>query len=46
MSGGASLSPTGLNGDSGFQEGGGSLRGSVDSRRRMGRGRFVEVDHM
>ncbi|KAF1955602.1 hypothetical protein CC80DRAFT_87779 [Byssothecium circinans] len=24
----------------------GSLRGSVDSRRRMGRGRFVEVDYM
>ncbi|KAF2636065.1 hypothetical protein P280DRAFT_493390 [Massarina eburnea CBS 473.64] len=24
----------------------GSLRSSVDSRRRMGRGRFVEVDHM
>jgi hypothetical protein len=58
MSGGASLSPGGHGGDgsfqesvgnlrgSGFQEGGGSLRGSVDSRRRMGRGRFVEVDHM
>jgi hypothetical protein len=56
--GGASLTPGGHSGEgnfqegggslrgSGFQEGGGSLRGSVDSRRRMGRGRFVEVDHM
>lgn len=46
MSGGAGLSPNSQGGDNGFQEGGGSLRGSVDSRRRMGRGRFVEVDHM
>jgi hypothetical protein len=45
MNGASSLSPAGNNGDSGFQEGGGSMRGSVDSRRRMGRGRFVEVDH-
>lgn len=44
MSGGASLSPGAYGGEGGSVGDDRSLRGSVDSRRRPIRGRFVEVD--
>lgn len=42
---GAGHSPGGYGGEGGVKDDG-SFRGSIDSRRRPVRGRFVEVDHM
>ncbi|KAF2652473.1 hypothetical protein K491DRAFT_47074 [Lophiostoma macrostomum CBS 122681] len=46
--GGAGFSPGGFGGEGGSWDGGSNIsaRGSIDSRRRPIRGRFVEVDHM